>query len=152
MGAAKSQGERSSRMIFGSRQLKLRGVDRVILTDGPMIADYHSADQYGHQGLRKQPRIRLGKLALYYRDLGKDYYVPSEYIDRSFVRISECQPDDSPAYYYYRVILMHGDKEFANLIINEEDIADIIVERLHEIRPEIATGYVPSGKEKPRFM
>ena len=139
-------------MIFATGRLKLRGVDRSVVTDGPMIADHASAEQYGHQGLKKLPRVRLGKLALYYRDLGKDYYVPYDYIDRSFVRISECQPDDSPAYYYYRIILMHDGKEFANLIINEEDVADKVLQRLQEIRPQIAIGYVSTGKEKPRFM
>ena len=140
-------------MIFGQRKLKLRGPDRSIVTEGAMIEDYAAAEQYGHQGLRKQPRIRLGELALYYRDLGRDYYVPYSYIDRSFIRISECQPDDSPAYYYYRVILMHGEKEFANLIINEEEAADRVLERIKEIRPEIQIGFVP-GKDaaKPRFM
>ena len=128
-------------MIFGSRKLRLRGPDKSVVTDGPMIPDHADAEQYGHQGLRKLPRVRLGKLALYYRDLGKDYYVPYNYIDRSFVRISECQPDDSPAYYYYRIILVHGEKEFANLIINEEDVADRILERLKEIRPEIDIGF-----------
>ena len=139
-------------MMFGRGKLKLRGPDRTVVTEGPMISDHADAEQYGHQGLRKLPRVRLGKLALYYRDLGKDYYVPYDYIDRSFVRISECQPDDSPAYYYYRVILMHGDKEFANLIINEEPVADRVLERLHEIRPEIAIGYVPKANEKAKFM
>ena len=139
-------------MIFSSRKLRLHGPDRSVVTDGPMIADHAEAEQYGHQGLRKLPRIRIGQLALYYRDLGKDYYVPYDYIDRSFVRISECQPDDSPAYYYYRVILMHGEQEFANLIINEEDVADRVLERLKEIRPEIEIGFRPTGNEKPRFM
>ena len=128
-------------MIFGSRKLRLRSPDKAVVTDGPMISDHAEAEQYGHQ-----------KLALYYRDLGKDYYVPYDYIDRSFVRISECQPDDSPAYYYYRVILMHGEKEFANLIINEEDVADRVLERLKEIRPAIEIGFKPTGNEKPRFM
>ena len=139
-------------MIFGTRGLKLRGVDRSVVTEGPLIADHAGAEQYGHQGLRKLPRIRLGKHALYYRDLGKDYFVPYEYIDRAFIRISECQPDDSPAYYYYRVVLVHGEKEFANLIINEENAADRVLERLKEIRPEIAIGFVPGKKDKPRFM
>ena len=139
-------------MIFGTGRLKLRGIDRSIVTDGPMIADHASAEQYGHQGLRKQPRIRLGDLALYYRDLGKDYFVPYDYIDRAFIRVSECQPDDSPAYYYYRVILVHGEKEFANLIINEEDVADKVLERLHEINSLILIGYESKGKEKAKFM
>ena len=116
-------------MIFGGKKLKLRGVDRSVVTDGPMIFDHASAEQYGHQGIRKQPRIR------------------------SVVRISECQPDDSPAYYYYRVILMHGEKEFANLIINEEHTADLVLERLQEIRPEIMIGYDPNlSGDKPKFM
>ena len=138
-------------MIFSSR-LKLHGTDRSVVTEGPMIQDHAAAEQYGHQGLRKLPRVRLGRLALYYRDLGKDYFVPYDYIDRSFIRISECQPDDSPAYYYYRLILMHGEKEFANLIINEEEVADRVLERLHEIRPEIQIGCPADGSsQKPRF-
>ena len=138
-------------MIF-SRRLKLHGPDKSTVTDGPMIQDHAEAEQHGHQGLRKLPRLRLGKHALYYRDLGKDYYVPYDYIDRAFIRISECQPDDSPAYYYYRVILVHDGKEFANLIINEEEAADRVLERLKEIRPEIQIGVDPNADlSKPRF-
>ena len=138
-------------MIF-SRRLKLHGPDKSTVTDGPMIQDHAEAEQHGHQGLRKLPRLRLGKHALYYRDLGKDYYVPYDYIDRAFIRISECQPDDSPAYYYYRVILVHDGKEFANLIINEEEAADRVLERLKEIRPEIQIGVDPNADlGKPRF-
>ena len=137
--------------MFGGK-LKLRGPDRKIVSDGPMITDHESAEQYGHQGLRKLPRVRIGSLALYYRDLGKDYFVPYDYIDRSFIRISECQPDDSPAYYYYRVILVHGGQEFANLIFNEEADADRVLARLKEIRPEIQLGFIPDPEnQKARF-
>ena len=139
--------------MFGFGKLKLRGVAGEIVTSGSMIVDHGTAEQYGHQGLRKLPRIRLGKLAMYYRDLGKDYFVPYDYIDRCFTRISECQPDDSPAYYYYRMILVHGKKEFANLIFNKEEEIERIYGRLREIRPEIAVGYIPpSGGDKPKFM
>lgn len=131
--------------MFGFGKLKLRNIDRSIITDGPFIEDYQSAEEIG--------RVRLGKLAFYYRDLGKRYLVPYDYIDRSFTRISECQPDDSPAYYYYRLILVHDEKEFANLIFNKEEDVDLIHSRLKEIRPEIKFGYVPPpGGEKPKFM
>ena len=139
--------------MFGFGKLRLRGVNGEIISGGPMIDDYEKAEQYGHQGLRKLPRLRLGVLALYYRDLGKDYYVPYDYIDRTFTRISECQPDDSPAYYYYRMILVHENKEFANLIFNKEEDIDRVHKRMLEIRPEIALGYgPPSGGDKPKFM
>lgn len=131
--------------MFGFGKLKFRGADKTIVSDEAHADDYRSAEEIG--------RVRLGKLCLYYRDLGRKYYVPYEYIERSFTRISECQPDDSPAYYYYRLILVHGEKEFANLIFNDEDDVDRIHARLQEIRPEIAHGYVPpkDGKERPKL-
>ncbi len=139
--------------MFGFGKLRLHGVNGEIVTDGPMIEDHRTAEQYGHQGLRKLPRVRIGTQAMYYRDLGREYFVPYDYIDRSFTRISECQPDDSPAYYYYRMILVHGDKEFANLIFNKEEDIEQVHRRLVEIRPDIALGYIPpSGGEKPKFM
>ena len=131
--------------MFGLGSLKFRGPDKTKISDDAHISDYQSAEKIG--------RVSLGKLCLYYRDLGKKYYVPYDYIDRAFTRISECQPDDSPAYYYYRLILVHGEKEFANLIFNEESDVDLIHSRLAEINPNIAFGYVPpsDGKIKRRF-
>ena len=131
--------------MFGFGKLKFRGPDRQKIDDEAHVQDYQNAEAIG--------RVSLGKLCLYYRDLGKKYYVPYEHIDRAFCRISECQPDDSPAYYYYRLILMHGEKEFANLIFNKEEEVDKILERLKEIREEIGIGFVPpaDGKRKARF-
>lgn len=127
-----------------SSPLKFKGVDKKYIKDPEHIDDYNSAQEIG--------RVRLGKLCLYYRDLGVKYYVPYEYIDRAFTRISECQPDDSPAYYYYRLILVHGEKEFANLIFNEEADVDLIHARLAEIRPEIQFGYIPPADGKRRHF
>ena len=135
------QKERERRM-FGFGRLKFKGVDKKRIGDQEHIDDYNAAQEIG--------RVRLGKLCLYYRDLGVKYYVPYEYIDRAFTRISECQPDDSPAYFYYRLILVHGEKEFANLIFNEEADVDRIHARLKEIRPEIKFGYVPPPDGKRR--
>ena len=121
--------------MFGFGKLRFKGVDKKKIQDQAHIDDYNSSVAIG--------RVRLGKLCLYYRDLGVKYYVPYEYIDRAFTRISECQPDDSPAYYYYRLILVHGEEEFANLIFKEEKDVDRIHARLQEIRPEIQYGYIP---------
>ena len=130
-------------MIFGKVR-KLKGVDKKCIRDAEHIDDYNSAEAIG--------RVRFGSLCFYYRDLGVKYYVPYDYIERAFIRISECQPDDSPAYYYYRLILVHGEKEFANLIFNEEKDADAALARLSELCPDMAVGYVPPpGGRKPSF-
>ena len=66
--------------------------------------------------------------------------------------MSVVEPDDSPAYFYYRLILVHGEKEFANLIFNKEEEVDRIHDRLQEIRPEIEKGYIPPADGKRRFF
>ncbi len=78
--------------------------------------------------------------------------MPYEYIDRRFTRVSVVEPDDSPAYFYYRLILVHGEKEFANLIFNKEEEVDRIHERLQEIRPEIEKGYIPPTDGKRKYF
>ena len=130
--------------MFGFGKLKFKGVDKRTVDDEAHIGDYRSAEEIG--------RVRLGKLCLYYRDLGKKYCVPYEYIDRRFTRVSMVQPDDSPPYFYYRLILVHGEKEFANLIFKTEEEVDLIHARLQEIRPEIAFGYIPPADGKRRYF
>ena len=132
--------------MFGLGKLRFKGPDKKYINDAEHVADYQASPEIGK-------RVRLGELCMYYRDLGVKYYCPYDYIDRAFIRVSECAPDDSPAYYYYRLILVHGEKEFANLIINEEADADRVLARLKEIRPEIQFGYVPPADGKRRtFM
>ena len=130
--------------MFGLGKIRLRGVDRKYIGDEEHVEDYKNAPAIG--------RVRFGKLCFYYRDLGVKYYVPYDYIERAFIRISETHPDDSPAIYYYRLILVHGGKEFANLIFNEEKDADDALARLSECAPDMAVGYIPPpGGDKPRF-
>ena len=87
--------------MFGFGKLSFRGVDKKKISDEEHVQDYQSAEAIG--------RVRLGKLCLYYKDLGRKYYVPYEYIDRSFTRISECQPDDSPAWCSHFYCSVEGD-------------------------------------------
>ena len=133
--------------LFPNRVFKFSGPDKNFPKNSSpeYNSEYRSAENVG--------RVRFGKDCLYYRDLGKKYYCPYGYIDRAFNRISEVQPDDSPAYYYYRLILVHGEKEFANLIFDREEDVQYILGRLKEINPATELGYVPpkDGKPKARF-
>lgn len=130
--------------MLGFGKLKFRGVGKKYIDDEQHVADYKAAEVIG--------RVSLGKLCMYYRDLGKKYYVPYEYIDRTFTRINECAPDDGPIIHYYRLILVHDGQEFANLIFDEEKDVDYIHARLKEIRPEIQYGYIPPADGKRRRL
>ena len=129
--------------MFGKVR-KLKGVDRKYSRDPELLADYESTEPIG--------RVRLGKLKLYYRDLGVSYFVPYEHIERAFNRVSIVEPDDSPAYFYYRLILVHGDKEFANLIFDKEEDVDRLIVLLKERNPDMAVGYVPPADGKRRYF
>ena len=130
--------------MFGLGKIRLRGLDRKYISDEAHVEDYKNAPAIG--------RVRFGELCFYYRDLGVKYYVPYESIERSFIRISETQPDDSPPIYYYRLILVRGEKEFANLIFNKEEEADEALAKLSERAPDMAVGYVPPPEgKKPSF-
>ena len=130
--------------MFGLGKIRLRGLDKKYISDDAHVEDYKNAPAIG--------RVRFGELCFYYRDLGVKYYVPYESIERAFIRISETQPDDSPPIYYYRLILVRGEKEFANLIFNKEEEADESLAKLSERAPDMAVGFVPPPEgSKPRF-
>lgn len=130
--------------MFGLGKTRFKCTDKSRISDKEHVDDYNSGKSIG--------RVSFGKLGFYYRDLGVKYFVEYNYIERAFIRISECQPDDSPAYYYYRLILVHGEKEFANLIFNEEKDANSALELLKDYVPDMAVGYIPPADGKRRFF
>lgn len=129
-------------MLFGNRDkpIRFKGPEKNVISDREHSDDFNAAEQFG--------RVRLGKLCLYYRDLGRKYYVPYDYIHKAFTRISQCPEDEfSNNHEYYRLILVHNEKEFANLIFNEEKPIELIYERLAEINPLISIGFEKSIKK-----
>lgn len=122
--------------------IRLTGMDKKPVTDQTYLEDYAAADVVG--------KVRVGKKALYYRDGLKKYCAPFVYIDRAFTRVNECSAQtccSSNSYIYYRLILVHGDMEFANIIFGEDERPVNEAERLlQERRPEIKIGF-----QKPKI-
>jgi len=121
--------------------ISFRDVNRKKFSDDEHSADYLAAAEY--------KKVRLGSLALYYKDFWKKYCVPYDYITRAYKGVSVVTPDDHPAIEYFRLILQHEGKEFANIIFGEKDelMVDTIVHRIGEIHPETQLGY--AAPEKP---
>ena len=118
-------------MMFGFGK-RFKGVDKKFVKNPEIINDYNSSEAIG--------RVRLGKLYFYYKDLGTKFYVPYDYIDRVYTKEEMVQPDDSPPYFYYRIMLRHGDKDFANLIFEKKELVEKVYEKLRQIAPEIKYG------------
>ena len=112
---------------------RLRGVDKKIVKSGDLIDDYNSAEKVG--------RISFGKLALYYRDLGKKYYVPYEAIEKVYSKIVLCAEDEfANNHQYYKVILQKDEKEIACIILATEEEAKKLYDALREKNPAITFG------------
>jgi hypothetical protein len=125
-----------------AENIKLTTPDKKPVTDARYFEDYASADVCG--------KVKVGKLAVYYKDGLKRYCAPLEYIDRAFTRVNECNARTcccANSYDYYRLILVHGEKEFANIIFDQDEKPVDEAERLlKERRPEIEIGYVKPEK------
>ncbi len=121
-----------------AENVKLTGMDKKPVTDESYIKDYSAADVVG--------KVRVGQKAIYYKDGLKKYCAPFEYIDRAFTRVSECNARTcccANSYDYYRLILVHDGREFANIIFDQDESPVDEAERLlKERRPEIEIGYV----------
>ena len=121
-----------------AENVKLFGIDKTPVTDLNYINDYLSAKKIG--------KVKVGDRALYYKEGLKKLCAPFEYIDRAFTRINECSARTcccSNSYDYYRLILVHGDTEFADVIFDQDEASVEETERLlKEKRPEIEIGYI----------
>lgn len=128
-------------------QIKFTGHDRTKISDPEHTADYLAAEEF--------KKVRLGTLALYYRDLWRKKCVPYDAITRAYKGVSVVMPDDHPAIEYFRLILKSGDKEIANIIFGEHDsdLVEDILHRINLIHPATEIGYVepPRPAKKKRF-
>ena len=103
--------------------LKFATPAKSLIDDDEHVEDFKTSDKIG--------RFTFGDLGLYWKDLGKYYYSTYDYIDKAYVKISECAEDEfSQNYSYFRLILEHSGKEFANLIIDKEDMAKEVLNAL----------------------
>jgi hypothetical protein len=122
--------------------IKLTGTDKKTVTDQSYIEDYADSQVIG--------KVRIGQKALYYKDGLKRYCVPFGYIDRAFTRINECNARTcccSNSFDYFRLILVHDGKEFANIIFDQDESpVDQAEQLLKERRPEIEIGYIKPEK------
>lgn len=114
--------------LFGN----FRGTDGKKLFTEEISADYKAG--------RKIGRITFGKLNLYYRDLGKKYYVPYGYIKKVYTKVEIVQPDDSPAIEYYRIMLNNGEADFANLIYEKKPQVEQVYEEFRQNYHDIKIG------------
>lgn len=95
---------------------------------------------------RKFGKVMIGKRALYYKDGLKNICVPFEDMDRAFIRVvggASKMCCSSMDYEYYRLVVVHGDKEIVDFIVGEDlqNLEDAL-KYLGEVNENVEIGYV----------
>lgn len=97
---------------------KFAGVNGAVET-AETGADFESAKVFD--------KLRVGELGVYFRDGLKTRYIPYDYIDRAFIRVQETRGRmccGQANWYYYRIVFVHGGKEFADYMSEKEKDMD----------------------------
>lgn len=97
-----------------------------------------------HAAAEKFDRVRVGALGVYFREGLKTRFVPYSYMERAFIRIQEVNARvccGSTCFAYYRLVLVHDGKEYADIPSESEKAMDGALARMQELSPGLAVGY-----------
>ena len=98
-------------------------------------ADYESA--------RRFEKTRVGRLGVYFPSGFGVRHIPYSYIDQAFIRIHEVDGKlccGTATFYYYRIVFVHGGKEFADVMSENEKLMDEALAAIAEAAPQIRIG------------
>ena len=88
-------------------------------------------------------KLRVGALGVYFRDGLKTRFIAFDDMDRAFIRVQETRSRmccGQANFNYFRIVFVHGGKEFANYMSEKEQETD---DALAEIAAHgVATGFV----------
>lgn len=108
-----------------------------------LTADYERA--------RKFDAVRVGKLGVYYRSGLKTVFLAYPTIERAFIRIQEVNGRmccGSTTFAYYRLVLIRGGKEYAEVMSESESAMDAALAAIHENAPELPIGVADQDGKK----
>ena len=106
------------------------------LEPAALAADYESAASF--------EKLRVGKLAVYYRDGFRVKAVPYGKMERAFIRVQEVRGRmccGQATFAYFRPVFLVGGREYAEYMSEDEKAMDAALARIHERAPELPVGF-----------
>ena len=101
-----------------------------------LAADWERAERFD--------KLRVGDLAVYYRDGFRVKAVPYSRMERAFIRVQQVRGRmccGEAAFFYYRLVFLVDGKEIADSMSEDEAAMDAALARLHERAPEVPVGF-----------
>ena len=108
----------------------VEGLDPVALS-----GDYEAAERFD--------KLRVGALAVYYRDGFRVKAVPYARMERAFIRVQQVRGRmccGEATFVYFRMVFLVDGKEIADNMSEDEKTMDAALARIHERAPELPVG------------
>lgn len=105
------------------------------LDPAALAADYERAERFD--------KLRVGALAVYYRDGFRVKAVPFARMQRAFIRVQQVRGRmccGEAAFFYYRLVFLVDGIEICDNMSENEKAMDAALARLHEMAPEVPVG------------
>ncbi len=106
------------------------GLDPAALT-----ADYESAQLFD--------KLRVGRLAVYYRDGFRIKAIPYSKMERAFIRVQQVRGRlccGETTFVYFRMVFLVDGKEICDNISEDEKLMDAALAKIHEMAPDVPVG------------
>lgn len=106
------------------------------LDPAALAADWERAERFD--------KLRVGALAVYYRDGFRVKAVPYSRMERAFIRVQQVRGRmccGETAFFYYRLVFLVDGKEIADNMSEDEKAMDAALARLHERAPQVPVGF-----------
>ena len=116
--------------------------------DGAVRSAELTAD---YEGAQRFDAVRVGKLGVYYRSGLKNVFLAYPTLERAFIRIQEVNGRmccGSTTFAYYRLVLIRGGKEYAEIMSESESAMDAALAAIHGNAPELPIGVADRDGEK----
>ena len=110
------------------------------LDTAALSADYASAESFD--------KLRVGRLAAYYRDGFRVKAVPYARMERAFIRVQQVRGRmccGEAAFFYFRMVFLVDGKEICDFMSEDEKAMDAALARIQELAPEVPVGFVKSA-------
>ena len=107
------------------------------LDPAALAADYEGAERFD--------KLRVGALAVYYRDGFRIKAVPYARMERAFIRVQQVRGRmccGETAFFYFRMVFLVGGKEIADYMSEDEKTMDAALAKIHELAPAVPVGVV----------
>ena len=110
---------------------------------GPMEGLDPAALAADYEGAERFDKLRVGALAVYYRDGFRIKAVPYARMERAFIRVQQVRGRlccGETTFVYFRMVFLVGGKEICDNISEDEKAMDAALAKIHEMAPDVPVG------------